>query len=184
MIIKTKIESYLAISELKLNKLAEGVFKAGEVKKIDKFIESNPAEYYAIRDKSKAQGTFKLKVRKEDIYKEIEGYSLFSINVSSYNYVDNQLLVGEILIEPTRVSATLSTNSSFSVRDALRAPDFNISTDIFDNDTLNQIPYFDKIYEYIIKNDLSNIIVEFAYFNKPIGINNENIVVYELRTDY
>ena len=25
---------------------------------------------------------------------------------------------------------------------------------------------------------------EFAYFDKPVGVNQENITVYELRTDY
>ena len=60
---------------------------------------------------------------------------------------------------------------------------FNIKSNIFDN-TLNLVPYFDEIYQYIIDNELKDIIVEFALFNKNVGIKNERIIVYELRTDY
>ena len=96
----------------------------------------------------------KLKNAFEDVLSEIKGYSLFTINVSSANYVDNQLLVGEIeVLSDGRIYAILSTNSSYSVRDALRDPSFNLSTDIFDK-KLNQIPYFDMVYQYIIENKL------------------------------
>lgn len=38
-----------------------------------------------------------------------------------------------------------------------------------------------------IKNKLesyNNIIVAFAYFDRPLGINKEQIITYELRIDY
>jgi len=148
------------------------------------FIEKYPANYYAIRDKSKSGGIFKLAVKREDVINEITGYELFSVNVSSFNYMDNQLLVGEICISGYDVNAILSTNSKYSVRDTLRNPDFNFITSIFDDETLNNVPYFDNVYKYIVEHKLQNVIVEFAYFNKPVGINNENIIIYELRTDY
>ena len=184
MKISNKIESYEKITELGLNKFPEKIFKNNEINEILEFIERYPAKYYAVRDKSKPGGIFKLKVEKENLFNEIKDYDLFSINVSSYNYINNQLLVGEIFISDNNVSVTLSTNSSYSVRDALKNPNYNFVTTIYDNELLNQIPYFDKIYEYIVKNKLKDVIVEFAYFNIPVGINNENIVVYELRTDY
>ena len=71
------------------------------------------------------------------------------------------------------VNAILSTNKTYSVRDAIKNPDFNIKTNIFDNKTLNNIPYFDNIYDYIITNDLLDVIVEFALFDKKIGIKNK-----------
>ncbi|MBQ4557860.1 MAG: hypothetical protein IJA61_00590 [Clostridia bacterium] len=184
MKIKNKLESYNKIVELGLNRFPEKIFKSSEINEVQDFINTYPANYYAIRDKSKAGGVFKLKVEPQNIINEVSSYDLFSINVSSYNYIDNQLLVGEIFISNTSVNAILSTNSRYSVRDAIRNPDFNFMTNIFDDKTLNQIPYFDEIYKYIVDNKLQNIIVEFAYFDKPVGINNENIVVYELRTEY
>ena len=184
MKIKNKLESYNKIIELGLNRFPEKIFKSSEINEVQEFINKYPANYYAIRDKSKAGGVFKLKVEPQNILNEVSGYDLFSINVSSYNYIDNQLLVGEIFISGTTINAILSTNSRYSVRDAIRNPNFNFMTNIFDDKTLNQIPYFDEVYKYVVDNKLQNIIVEFAYFDKPVGINNENIVVYELRTEY
>jgi len=184
MKISSKIESFNKIKELNINKLPEKIFKTSDIEDIKEFLKTYPAKYYAIRDKSKAGGVFKLKVETKDVFNEISDYNLFSINVSSYNYVENQLLVGEILITDTNVSAILSTNGGYSVRDAIRNPDFNFTTNIFDDRLLNQIPSFNKVYKYIIEHNLKNIIVEFSYFDIPVGINNENIVVYELRTHY
>ena len=133
---------------------------------------------------SKAGGIFKLKVAKEDVLTEIDDYNLFTINVSSANYVENQILVGEIeILSNGEVYATLSVNPKASVRDALRHPTFNFKTDIFDK-RLNEIPSFDLIYCYIVEHNLQDIIVEFSLFNKEVGIKSEKIVVYELRTNY
>jgi len=184
MKIKNKLESYNKIIELGLNRFPEKIFKANQIREVKDFINQYPANYYAIRDKSQAGGIFKLAVKQEDVLNEIDGYKLFSINVSSFNYMDNQLLVGEICISGYDVNAILSTNSKYSVRDTLRNPDFNFITSIFDDETLNNVPYFDNVYKYIVEHKLQNVIVEFAYFNKPVGINNENIIIYELRTDY
>lgn len=184
MKITNKIESYEKIIELGLNRFPEKIFKHSEINEVQDFINTYPAKYYAIGDKSKAGGIFKLKVEPANIFKEVSEYNLFSINVSSYNYIENQLLVGEIYISETSVNAILSTNNGYSVRDAIRNPNYNFATTIFDDETLNNIPYFDNIYKYIVENKLKNIIVEFALFDKPVGINKENIIIYELRTDY
>lgn len=184
MVIKNKLESISKINELKLNKFPEMLFKEKEETKVQKFIDEYPAEFYAIRDKSKAGGTFKLKVDYNKVLDEIKGYNLFTINVSSANYVDNQLLVGEIeFMSNGEVYAILSIDPTASVRDALANPTFNLKTDIFDN-KLNKIPHFDYIYQYISNNNLYDVIVEFALFDKEVGIKHEKVIVYELRTHY
>lgn len=184
MIIKNKLESMKKINELGLNKFPEQLFKAGEQEKVKEFLTCYPAKYYAIRDKSRACGIFKLKVAASDVLAEIRGYNLFTINVSSANYVENQVLVGEIeILSSGEVYATLSVDPTASVRDALKYPTFNLKTDIFDK-KLNRIPYFDLIYQYIIAHNLQNVIVEFALFNAEVGIKKEKIIVYELRTHY
>lgn len=184
MFIKNKLESMKKISKLGLNKFPEQLFKAGEQEKVREFLTCYPAQYYAIRDKSKAGGIFKLKVAANDVLAEINDYDLFTINVSSANYVENQLLVGEIqILSNGEVYATLSVDPTASVRDALRNPTFNLKTDIFDK-KINKIPHFDLIYGYIITHNLQNVIVEFALFDKKIGIRKERIIVYELRTHY
>lgn len=184
MIIKNKIESINKIKELELNKFPEQLYKAGEENKVQEFLQRYPAKYYAIRDRSKAGGVFKLKVFYDKVLEEIGEYDLFSINVSSANYVDNQLLVGEIeFLSGGEIYATLSIDPTASVRDALSNPSFNLKTNIFDK-RLNHIPHFDQIYAFISEHNLYNVIVEFALFDKEVGIKNENVIVYELRTHY
>ena len=119
MKISNKIESYEKIVELGLNRFPEKIFKRNELSAVKSFIEEYPVKYYAIRDKSKAGGVFKLKVEPQNILNEVKEYNIFSINVSSFNYVENQLLVGEILVQDSTISAILSTNGEYSVRDAI-----------------------------------------------------------------
>lgn len=184
MFITNKLESIRKINELGLNRFQEQLFTENDTEKVKEFLSKYPAKYYAIRDKSKSGGIFKLKIAYENVLNEIKGYSLFTINVSSANYAENQLLVGEIeVLSDGRIYTTLSTNPTYSVRDALKNPSFNFSTDIFDK-KLNQIPYFDMVYKYIIDYRLQDVIVEFSLFDKEVGIKNQNIVIYELRTHY
>ena len=184
MIIKSKLESINKINELGLKKFPEQLFRKNEETKVQEFIEKYPANYYAIRDKSKAGGIFKLKVDYDKVLEEIKDYNLFTINVSSANYVDNQSLVGEIeFLSNGEVYAILSIDPAASVRDAIQNPTFNLKTDIFDK-KLNKIPHFDFIYQYIMNNNLQDIIVEFALFNKEVGIKKEKVIIYELRTHY
>lgn len=184
MNINNKIESSEKIKELNLNKFPEQIFKIGQEEQIKEFLQKNPADFYAIRDKSRAGGVFKLKVAADKVLEEIGGYNLFSINVSSANYVDNQLLVGEIeFLSNGEVYAILSLDPTSSVRDAISNPDFNLKTTIFDKE-LSRIPHFDYIYKYISDNNLYDIIVEFALFNKEVGEKKEKVIVYELRTNY
>lgn len=184
MIIKNKIESINMINELNLNRFPEQLFKKDEIRNVVEFINKYPAKYYAIRDREKAGGIFKLKVPKNKVLEEVESYNCFSINVSSANYEDNQLLVGEIeILSNNEVYLTLSTDPKASVRDALKDPTYNLKTTIFSKE-LNEIKYFNSIYEYIISNKLYDIIVEFALYDKNVGIKNEKVIIYELRTDY
>ena len=185
MEIKNKLESFDKINELGLNKFPEQLFSYNEKEKVKMFLNEYPAKYYAIRDKSKIGGVFKLKVEYDKVIEEIEEYTSFYINVSSAKYTKNQLLTGEIeILSTNEVDATLSTDPTASARSAVQNPTINIKTNIFDDDTLKMIPHFDYIYEYIIVNDLKDIIVEFALFDEKVGINKENIVIYELRTHY
>lgn len=184
MIIRNKLDSIKKISELNLNKFPEQLFKENEEEKVKEFLQKYPAKYYAIRDKSKTGGIFKLKVDYDKVLDEIKDYNLFTINVSSVNYIDNQLLVGEIeFLSNDEVYAILSLDKGASVRDALSNPTFNLKTDIFDK-KLNKIPYFNMIYQYIINHNLKDVIVEFALFDKEVGIKKEKVIIYELRTHY
>lgn len=185
MKILNKLASIEYIKNKGLNRFPEKLFYENEEDKVLKFLNGYPAKYYAIRDKGLVKGNFKLSVLAKDVLKEIKGYKIFTINVSSFNYAEKQLLVGEIeILSDNQVYATLSVNPEASVRTALEEPDFNVKTTLFDKRVLNKIPYFDVIYGYIVDNGLKDMIVEFALFNCDVGIKSEKIIVYEVRTDY
>lgn len=184
MIIKNKLESIKIINELGLNKFKEELFKKNETEKVLNFINNNKAKYYAIRDKTKGGGLFKLKVLEADVLYEVKDYELFTINISSINYSDNQLLTGEIFFSSNNdVWLTVTTDKYASSRDATIYPEFNLKTNIFDKN-LDKVPYFNTLYKYAVKHNLKDIIIEFALFDIEVGINNENIIIYELRSDY
>lgn len=184
MKIFNKLESYEKIRTLNLNKLPEKIFNQKNEKDIIDFLENNPAKYYAIRDKSKSGGIFKLKVEEENVLNEVTGYEKFSINVSSINYCDNQILVGEIQVLSNNDIFIIATTDKYSsVRDAYKKPEYNLHTNIYDK-RLDDIPGFDYIYNYVFENNLIDVIVEFALYNIPVGIYDKNIVLFEIRTDY
>lgn len=185
MKIYNKVESSNAIKELRLNHFPEKIFSKGQTDEVLEFLKRFPAKYYALRDKSKTGGFSSHKIKQEDVLEKIKVYDdKFSINVSSFNYIENQILVGEIQITDTSIYILGSTNNEYSLRDAYKDPDFNLNTTIFDDKNLSKIPHFDDLYTYIMNYNLQGVVVEFAIFNKPVGINNENIIIYELRTNY
>lgn len=185
MIIKNKIESIEMIKKLGLNKLPEGLFMRGEEDKVKNFLREFSYDLYAIRDKTKTGGVFKFNVKREDVLNEISGYDIFTINVSSGNYENHQLVTGDIKISSDgSVYAVLSTDPQASVRDAYKNSDININTDIFDKKALNKIPNFDEIYQYLYEHNLIDVIVEFSLFDIDVGIKNEKIIIWELRTNY
>lgn len=185
MKINNKLESIDVIDELKLNRFPEQLFKKGEEQKVIKFLSNYPAKYYAVRSKE-IVGCKKnnFKVLKEEVLNEIDNFNLYSINVSSYNYTSHLILIGDIKIDSKgQVWFIGTTDSNFTGKMAEQLPEFNLSTDIFDKN-LNKIPQFDLIYKYIVDHDLVGVIVEFAIYDCNVGINNEQIIIFEIRTEF
>lgn len=185
MKIRNKLESLEFVKSRKLNTFPEKLFSKDETDKVLKFLEEYPAKYYAVRSKE-IVGCKKnnFKVKKNDVIEEIKNFNLFTINVSSYNYTSNLILIGDIMIgKNNEVWFIGSTNPNFTGKMAEKYPDFNYSTNIFDKQ-LNTIPGFDLIYEYIINHNLIDIIVEFAIYDCHVGINKEQIIIFEVRTEF
>lgn len=79
---------------------------------------------------------------------------------------------------------TISKISENNIRDNIDEMYMSIKTDILDDKTLNKIPEFDYIYSYIYEHNLFDVLVELSLFDIPLGIHNERIIVWELRTHY
>lgn len=187
MIIKNKIESLDKIKQLKLNQLPEIYFDGFDEEKVKNWLNLNRANFYAVRDKSVAMSNLhKMAVRFDEVidYCKQNNLQRFTLNVSSFNYKENQLCAGEICIEENfLVNYILSYQKGVSVRDCYANPDVKGSVDMLDS-KFKYIKHLDKIVDYALKNNLVGVIVEFTIFDLPVGINKQNIVIWELRTDY
>lgn len=183
--VKTKLRSIELIKKLELNQFPEQLFHSGEEGKIEIFLEKYPAKYYAVRSK-KIVGCKKnnFKVPRDKVLEEQKKFDLFSINVSSYNYSSHLILIGDIKISKNNeVWLIATTNQEFTGKMAEQNPEFNLKTTIFDKG-LNKIPKFDEIYQYVANHKLMDVIVEFAYYDIPVGIHNQNIIIFEIRTHF
>lgn len=99
MKVHNKLESINLIKKMELNSFPERLFKQKDVDNIKKFLEEYPAKYYAIRSKEFVGcKNNKFKVPKDKVLDEIKNFKLFTINVSSYNYTSNFILIGDIRI--------------------------------------------------------------------------------------
>ena len=183
--IRNKQESMKYIKQFNLNVLPEMYFKEFNEEKIKDFIKKYPAEFYAIRDKGKAGSSIhRLAVPQEDVLEYCKDLKNYTINVSSYCYRNNQICVGEMLINDNMdIEYILSNNPNYSVRDVYSNPDYKGKTDIYDKKFL-KIKGVNEIIDYILLHDLTNIIVEFTVFNSNVGKNNEKVVIWELRNEY
>ena len=185
MVIKDKLSGFYKRRELNLNHFPEEIFNKSQKDELRYFIDKHTAEYFAIRSidvidyKSKIN---KIKVLRNDVDCEIENHNTYSISVSSHNYIENLILTGDIRIGINNEVWLLASRKEYP-KVSSSPPEYNLSTDIFDK-KLNEVPAFDVIFKYIVDNGLIDVIVEFAIYDKNVGINNEQVVVFEIRTDF
>ena len=66
---------------------------------------------------------------------------------------------------------------------AERDLDFNFKTNIFDK-RLDLVSGFDRIYRYVVEHSLLDTIVELAVYDIKVGIYQEEVVIFEIRTDF
>lgn len=185
MRVKDKLHSIELIKKLNLNQFQEQLFKRGEDDKILDFIKKYPYDFYAVRSKS-IVGCKKnrFKTPKNEVLDTCRLFDIFSINVSSYNFCDNLILIGDTRISKNNeVWLIASRNKNYTGKMAELDPDYNFKTDLFDK-RLNDVPSFDLLFKYIVDNNLLDVIVEFAIYDKPVGINKEQIIIFEIRTDF
>lgn len=183
--ISDKLEIIKLIKELKLNSFPQKLFNRDETNGIKRFLLKYPVKFYAVRSKEIVNcKKNNFKVHKGNVLNEIKKYNLFTINVSSYNYINKFVLIGDIRMgKNNEVWIADSINPNFTGKMAEQNPYFDFSTDIFDK-RLNKVPGFDLIYSYIVDHNLINVIVEFAIYDKPVGIYDKPIVVFEIRTEF
>ena len=184
--IRNKLESLQAIKNLKLNQFPEIFLDSLDEAKINKWLLENKAEYYTIRDKiTPASPKHNPAAKFDEVINFCKENKMekFTVSVSSHNYRDNKVCVGEVMIHDEVIDYIISNNPNYIIRDVYKDFDYNGTASLFDR-KLKYIKGLQEALDYIVRHNLFNIIVEFIVFNCPVGINNEKVVIGELRTDY
>ncbi len=183
--LRNKNDSYDVINILKLNVLPVIRFKTFDEQKICEFVRKYDYPYYAVRDTFKSRSKlFNFKIKKEELISYCKNLTNFTINVSTYGFYTHQLCTGEIRIDKNMdVSLAVSNNPLESARGGAQNPDYMLNTTIYDK-KLDSIKGLNQVIDYIFKHELFDLIVEFASFDIPVGLYNEDVVIFELRSLY
>ena len=188
MIVKNKKESIQKIKELNLNHFKEDVFGVKDEEKIKEFFMENPASEYCLRDPEKTSGKFFFVKSFDECLKKLKNYKNYvTICVSANEYDEDIVLLGDIKVKKEFgndvVDITARTDKNADHRNIYENPEFNLHTNLED-DKLWNIPGFSKLIRYITDHDLYDIVIEFAVYDCPVGVNKENIAIYELRSEF
>jgi len=179
--IKNKTESDYEIKKRGLNRIVEEIFQKGDVKGISRFLEENPYPYYNIRDKSRSRGQFLYKLTKNEVLLQCDNYDKFSVYESLCDADERLVLQGDIFINNKfEIMASLDDRKNIPLRIATNDPKYRISLDLKERREPS-IPGLTEMIDYLISHELFNVYVELTMFEIPVGINEEKILVWELR---
>ena len=186
--IRNKKDSIIKMKELKLNYFPLETFDKTDVKNIEKVFNENKDIEYVLRSTDSAKGQFYFVKNFDEALKYLP---LFEKNLTvsvSYNpYKNNIVLLGDIKVVRTQTGAmidlTARDDSEATHRNIYENAKYNLHCDEQNNE-LWAIKGIDKVLGYIAKNELFDYVVEFAVYDKKIGINKEEVVISEIRTNY
>lgn len=159
----------------------------GVIKAVDDGNSTN--KKYNIRDNTNYSGKFTTGIPFENLREELKNYSNCRVrineNIAEYDN-DNIIVQGDIVLySDFTVKATISSVKGITQREASNNPevfeiiDCNIVTERFISKYKREL---EKVLDIICKNNLLNVIVEFGVYDRAIGVNNDNIIFWELRT--
>ena len=183
MKILSKSHSSRMISNLNLNRVPEVVCTTYEESVINSFCNKYVANKYILRDVENPSGKYFFCTCKEDCLNFAKEYSgAFSLAVSCFAY-GNIVLLGEIYLTKNNVTLVGGNDKGIVHRNVYEKAIINTSTTL-DDDKIWEVDGVEELISYIIKHNLYDVIVEFVVYDKPVGINNEKVLIVELRSDY
>ena len=186
MFIKDKADAKIQMERLGLNTFAGIVCGVGDNESIKQFIEENPAEEYCLRDPNKTSGEFFFVKNYEEAVEKSKQYDdEFTIDVSARPYKEDIVLLGDIKVykDENMVDLTARTDEEANHRNIYSEPEINLHKNL-DSDQLWNVPGFSKLMNYISTYELYDIVVEFVVYSARVGKKKENVVIFELRSEY
>ncbi|MBQ8430800.1 MAG: hypothetical protein IJX26_02505 [Clostridia bacterium] len=186
MEIKSKTDSSVQLKRLGLNYIDNIIIETNNLENAKLFVEQNPAEEYCLRSLDSALGQYFFAKNIDEIIELSKNYNdKFWLGVSTRPLATHLLLLGDIKVDKERniVDLVAKTSTNANHRNLDDNPEFNFHTTLED-DNLWNVPSFLTLINYISKHHLYNMVVEFAIYDCPVGHHKENILIYEIRTNY
>lgn len=184
MKIESKRHSSETIRRLRLNGVPELVLHEYDENAIVNFCNKYPSSKYIFRDLSTPNGKYYFASNIEECLSCAKTYeSTFSIGISCFSY-GGVILLGEILVSGNNITLVARTDDKATHRNIYEQSEINFVNTTMENDKLWAVPGFNDLIKYIIEHNLKDTIVEFVVFNHNVGINNEKVLIVELRSDY
>lgn len=181
--IYNKEQSINFIKNHKLNHFGERIFYKNDIEKIKSHFKTFDVKFYYMRELFANTPNVFYSLSKKQVLDKTKNFEKFGLDVSSKNYINNQVLLGEIYIGlDNSFILAVSTNNKSTHRNFLK-PNYFLNTDIFDR-KIKYVPYINEMIDYIYKYNLFNYIIEFCIFDRPLGIYKEKVIIYEIRTNY
>lgn len=181
--IKNKYESDYLIKKIGLNRMSEKIFTENStLDELKIFLEENIYKYYNIRDKSTSAGKFLYMKTKDEILEASKQYKKYAVYESLAIADDKLILQGDIEIDIDFIMrASLSDVKGISNRVAMQKPIYNIYNYDLKEKREPSIRGLSRVIDYISSHCLIGMIVKFSLFEIEVGINKENIIIWELR---
>lgn len=183
MRIKNKQESLNFMKREKLNHFGEEYFEKNDFTGVTNFLNEYPVKYYFLHELMPASPKVFYNLSRNEVLEKCRLYDKFGLDVSSTNYYHNRILCGEIILDEKGTLLFSGSTNKDSTHRNFKEPNYFIKSTIFDK-KLKFIPTLDKMIDYIFEHNLFNLIIEFCTFDIPVGIYNEKIIIYEVRTNY
>lgn len=183
MKITSKRHSASIISKLNLNRVPEIVCETYEASVIESFCDKHIENTYILRDVENPSGKFFVCHSKDECLDNAKNYSgAFSLAVSCFAY-ENIVLLGEIYLTKDSITIVGSNDKTAHHRNVYQKATINKNTTL-DDDEIWEVPGVEDLIAYIIKHNLYDVIIEYVVYDKPVGINNDKVLIVELRSDY
>ena len=181
-IIKNKRDSKRYIEGHGFNHLPDKFIHKDDVTGMKNFLESFSAPLYIIRDGLRPQSDFFFFRTYDECKVLLEKFvDVVILAVSVNAYKKNKVILGTIKItSDNMVELTASTSIDCDHRSIFIENDYNLHCSIFSKQ-LDNVPRFDEIYEFLVTNLLIDVIVEYTIYDIKVGINNEYLVIQEIR---
>ena len=183
MDIYSKRHSSELIEKLNLNRVPEILLKKYDEKQISEFCDRYQEPVYILRDLDSPNGMFFVCRSKIECLENAKNYpGQFSLAVSYSSYT-GKVLLGDIMISNNRVVIGARNDSASHHRNIYENPCINLSTD-WDDKRLWKVDGVEQAFNYLLNKNIFDVVVEFVVYDKKVGVNQDNVLIVELRSKY